>query len=66
MIKEKDNLYDKTTKCLNFILSEKFAELNELQKELLIKQHSHMCNYLIILRVRINNEIELLNTKKND
>lgn len=66
MIKEKDELYDKTAKCLNFILGEKFAELNKFQKELLIKQHGYMCNYLIVLKARINNEIKLLNAKKND
>lgn len=66
MIKEKDELYDKIAKCLNFILSEKFNKLNGLQKELLIKQHSHICNCLIFLKACINNEIELLNIKKND
>lgn len=66
MIKEKDELYDKTARCLDFILDEKFTELNKFQKELLIKQHDYMCNYLIVLKTRINNEIELLNAKKND
>lgn len=66
MIKEKDELYDKTAKCLDFILGEKFAELNGLQKELLIKQHGHMCNYLIVLKARINNEIEILKEKDNN
>lgn len=66
MIKEKDELYNKTAKCLDFILSKKFDELNELQKELLTKQYSHMCSYLIILNGRINNEIKLQNIKEDD
>lgn len=66
MIKEKDELYDKTAKCLDFILGEKFTELNKFQKELLIKQHGHMCNYLIVLKARINNEIEILKEKDNN
>ena len=66
MIEEKDELYDKTAKCLNFILGEKFSKLTSYQKELLIKQHSHMTNYLIVLKTRINNEIELFNDKKDD
>lgn len=66
MIEEKDELYNKTAKCLDFILGEKFSKLNGYQKELLIKQHGHMTNYLIVLKARINNEIELLNTKKDD
>lgn len=66
MIKEKDELYDKTAKCLDFILGDKFAKLNRLQKELLIKQHGHMCNYLIVLKTRIDNEIEILKEKDNN
>lgn len=66
MIKEKDELYDKTAKCLDFILGDKFDKLNELQKELLVKQHGHMCNYLIVLKARIDNEIKILKEKDNN
>ena len=65
MITEKEELYDKVDKCINFITGEKFITLNSYQKELLIKQHSAMTNYL---NARINYEKELLcsNTNKED
>ena len=68
MITEKEELYDKVDKCINFITGEKFITLNSYQKELLIKQHSAMTNHLIILNARINYEKELLcsNTNKED
>jgi hypothetical protein len=68
MIIEKEELYDKVDKCIKFITGEKFTTLNGYQKELLIKQHKAMINYLIILNTRINYEKELLysNTLKED
>ena len=68
MITEKEELYDKVDKCINFITGEKFITLDGYQKELLIKQHSAMTNYLVILNARINYEKELLcsNTNKED
>ena len=56
MITEKEELYDKVDKCIKFIVGEKFTTLNGYQKELLIKQHKAMINYLIILNTRINHE----------
>lgn len=68
MITEKEELYDKVDKCIKFITGEKFTTLDGYQKELLIKQHSAMTNYLIILNARINYEKELLcsNANKED
>lgn len=68
MITEKEELYDKVDKCIKFITGEKFTTLDVYQKELLIKQHSAMTNYLIILNARINYEKELLcsNANKED
>lgn len=65
MITEKEELYDKVDKCIKFITGEKFTTLDGYQKELLIKQHSAMTNYLIVLNARINYEKELLYSNAN-
>lgn len=61
MMSEFEELNTKTTKCREFLISEKSKELDNLNKDLLIAQLKAMETYLSILSIRIG-----LNSKSGE
>ena len=53
LIKEYSDLSEKCDKLRQFIISDKFIELNNKQSGLLLEQHKYMLAYLNILDLRI-------------
>lgn len=54
IIKEKNDLQEKTYNLEKFIYSSKIKEKTKIEQMLLKEQLNHMRNYLEILRERIN------------
>lgn len=55
LIQERDELQEKYQKLSEFICSDGFDKLPEIQKLLLTQQHSHMGGYLMTLNQRLEN-----------
>lgn len=55
LIAERDQLKDRLTKLQDFLKSDKFKSVDQIQQSLMIDQEYYMKGYLDVLEKRLNN-----------